>query len=185
MRCLRCVCTGSGRGPSQLLRPVRPAAPRAGERRNRGVGRRDRDRIQRHGSGGASLRRASPSRAARPHWDRPHSLLDHGIHGMGERPAGVPPGGSHRRGFGAQRQPHQYSRPRGAARRSSRHLGLDAHAGGDRPGSAGRALRRQGTRAGTARGSAYVLRSLHIGGDGSGELGGGPRPPWLPAVVPR
>ncbi len=185
MRCLRCVRTGAGRGSSQLLRPVRPAAPRAGERRNRGVGRRDRDRIQRHGFGRAGLRRKGLSRAARPHWDRPHSLLDDGFDGMGERPAGVPPGGNHRRGAGAQRKPHQYCRPRGAARRGSRHLGLDAHAGGDRPGGAGRALRRQGARARAARGSAHVRRGLHLGGDGSGQLGGSPRPPWLPAVVPR
>ena len=81
---------GRGRRQAHLLRPLRPAAPRAGGGRDRGQRRHRARRLQGPRPGRPGLRRADAGQPARPHRDRPLPLLHDRLVHLGERPADVP-----------------------------------------------------------------------------------------------
>ena len=171
------------RGPPDLSRSLRPAAPRPGVGRHR-RGRRPLDHgRQGHGAGPERLQRAHPGRPPRPHGHRPHPLLDHRCQHLAQRPARVPRRRRCPLRPGAQRQPHEH---RAAGRR-----GRDAPGdGGERQRSHRRARRPRGGRLGhrshrragrrAAPPAGGVLPRAHRPGPRRGRPGSQRLPPAVP-----
>ena len=75
------------RRTAHLLRPLRAAAPRPGERGHRRLRRQPGDGDEGHGPRQPGVRRAEAVGAARPDGDRPRALLDHRLDRVAQRPA--------------------------------------------------------------------------------------------------
>ena len=130
VRSLRRLRAGVRRRAPGLLRALRASAPRPGVRRHRHLRGRPHHDPARPRPRLAGVRRAVAPRAPGRDGDRARPLLDHGLLGVGERPAGLPlrpPAGR----AGAQRQPHQRRRAalgaRGPRRAVPLHLRLGDH----------------------------------------------------------
>ena len=116
LRRVRHLRPGPRRRPAHLLRPLRPAASRPGERRHRG-GRRGPDHgRQRHGSGLAGLQRKGARRADRHARHRSRALLHDRRDRLAELPAAHALARRAHHRPGPQRQPRQHDR---AARRAA------------------------------------------------------------------
>ena len=108
LRRLRRLGPRRGRRQADLLRALRPAAPRPGVGRHRGQQRPPDPGLQGHGPGLAGLRRDDARLAQGPPRDRPRALLHDRRQHLAERPADVP---AHRRRLDRarpQRQPDQH-----------------------------------------------------------------------------
>ena len=99
---------GPRRRPPRLLRDVRPAAPGAGERRDRGLGRTEGDRAPRDGARVAGVRRVQAARPRGRGRDRPHALLDDRLGDLAELAADRPAPSRPDRRARPQRQPHEH-----------------------------------------------------------------------------
>ncbi|CAA9511452.1 MAG: Amidophosphoribosyltransferase, partial [uncultured Solirubrobacterales bacterium] len=132
VRCLRPVRTRLRGRATRLLRALRASAPRSGVGRDRHERRvrphhdpaRPRPRL-------TGLRRVEAAGARRRHGPRTRSVLDHGLIGMGERPADLPLRPSRARAR-PQREPDQRRRPSRRAERRRGPAALDLRLRADR-----------------------------------------------------
>ncbi|TMM09937.1 MAG: hypothetical protein E6F98_13645 [Actinobacteria bacterium] len=84
VRRLRRLRARARRCAAHVLRPVRPATPRPGVGRDRGLRAEAAHGAPRPGPRDAGVRRAEAARAARASRDRPHALLHHRLVAVGE-----------------------------------------------------------------------------------------------------
>ena len=193
MRRLRRVGPRRGRRQADLLRALRPAAPRPGVGRHRRRQRSPDPRLQGHGPGVPGLRRVHPRGAARSRGDRPLALLDDRLERVAQRAADLPLHVVRLDRARPQRQPDEHRRPRQAGRRAGSrprparprhpHLGgVERHRPGHR--TAGRLLRptaRAGRRGDLPDDARRLLVRVH----GRGHAVRRPRPAGHPAPRPR
>ena len=186
---------GRGRREADVLRPVRPPAPRPGVGRHRGQQRPADPRLQGHGPGLAGLRRVDALQPGRPHRHRPLPLLDHRLELLEERPADVPRQPRRLDRARPQRQPDQHPRAqadgRGAPQGAGRARPPPAPGRGpvhQRHGPGHRASRpppRHHPRAAGARGAAAAQGRLLVRLDERGHRVRRPRPAGHPPAGPR
>ena len=119
-----CRLRSQGCGPADLLRSLRPAAPRSGERGYRLQQRRREDvlRAQRNGSRLTGLLAGKPRVAQRNPRDRPCPLLDHGIEHSTQLATPQRRHRSRPTRHRPQRQPRQRLRPPQRTREPRLHL---------------------------------------------------------------